>query len=235
MDTFNYIVLVPMVYLSVAVFIIGCAARLISIFRKPGVPAVHRLYPRKEPAWLYTLADTFLMPRVLKANPVLWLFLILFHAGMFLLVIGHLELVDDITIFQVIPHDIFPDHGVIGAGMFICLLYFLFRRFSSSARYLSVPEDYYLLILLLMTVLFGSELDWARSWFGYQEMGAPEYQAYLKSLFLLHPDISDVTFSGHSFMLAAHVFFANLFIMFFPFSKMMHAVFSIPLNRIRRG
>ncbi len=235
MDTFNYIVLVPMVYLAVAVFITGCIVRIIAVLRKPGAPAVHRLYPEKKPAWLYVLGDTFLMPRVLKANPAMWVFLMLLHAGIFLLVIGHLELIDDIAVFQVIQHDIFLGHGFIGAGIFICLLYFLFRRFSSSARYLSVPEDYYLLILLLLTVLFGSELDWARSWFGYQEMGVVEYQAYFKGMIALHPDISDITYSGHAFMLTAHVFFANLFIMFFPFSKMMHAAFAIPLNRIRRG
>jgi hypothetical protein len=41
--------------------------------------------------------------------------------------------------------------------------------------------------------------------------------------------------SGHSFMLVLHVFFANLFLMFFPFSKIMHSFFALPMNKLRRG
>jgi hypothetical protein len=38
-DTLIYFILVPMVYLSVAVFFIGTALRLIKIFREPKHPA----------------------------------------------------------------------------------------------------------------------------------------------------------------------------------------------------
>jgi nitrate reductase gamma subunit len=44
-----------------------------------------------------------------------------------------------------------------------------------------------------------------------------------------------VTDTGHSFMLVLHVFFANLFLMFFPFSQSMHSFLSLPMNKLRRG
>jgi nitrate reductase gamma subunit len=92
-----------------------------------------------------------------------------------------------------------------------------------------------LLILLFLTVIFGSEMDWARRWYFYEEMEVESYRSYLSSLLLLRPEIGDVSPSGHSFMLVLHVFFANLFLMFFPFSSLMHAIFTIPMNKLRRG
>jgi nitrate reductase gamma subunit len=234
-DTLNYIILVPMVYFSFAVFAAGLVYQITIVLRKPGLKIPLNLYPQKKPAWFHILVDTFLLPSVFKARPVMWFFLMLFHACIFLLIIGHIELIHAFSIFQIIEHEIFLGRGFIGVALFISLLYFLFRRFSSHAKNLSVPEDYFLLISLLLTVILGSELDWARTWFGFEEMTVSDYQNYLKSLLMLQPDISEVTYSGHSFMLVFHVFFANLFIMFFPFSKMMHAIFAIPLNKIRRG
>jgi nitrate reductase gamma subunit len=103
-------------------------------------------------------------------------------------------------------------------------------------RELSVPEDYYLLILLFLTVIFGSEMDWARRWYGYGELTVSDYRAYLSSIFLLKPAVPDtMMFAGHSFMMVLHVFFANLFIMFFPFSNLMHSILSLPMNKLRRG
>jgi nitrate reductase gamma subunit len=234
-DTLNYIILVPMVYISFAVLAAGLVYQITSILRKPALTIPLKVYPEKKPVWLHTLIDTFVMPAVFKSKPVMWFFLMVFHTCIFLLIIGHIELIHVFNIFQIIEHEIFLGKGFVGVALLISLLYFLFRRFSSHARNLSVPEDYFLLILLLLTVILGSELDWARTWFGFQEMTESEYQTYLISLLQLKPDISEVTYSGHSFMLVFHVFFANLFIMFFPFSKMMHAIFTIPLNKIRRG
>ena len=235
MDTLNYIILVPMVYISFAVFASGIVYKIISILKKPALPIPLKVFPEKKPVWLHVLKDTFLMPTVFKAKPVMWFFLIVFHLSVFFLIIGHIELVYIFSVFQIIEHEIFLGKGFVGLAVLICLIYFLFRRFSSQARNLSVPEDYLLLILLLLTVILGSELDWARTWFDFGEMTPGEYQTYLTSLLVLRPDISEVTYSGHSFMLVFHVFFANLFIIFFPFSKMMHAIFTIPLNKIRRG
>jgi nitrate reductase gamma subunit len=159
-----------------------------------------------------------------------------FHICLLLLLIGHLELLADFAVFQVIPHEIFLGNGFVGLILAVCLLYFLFRRFVTPVKDLSVPEDYYLLILLFLVVIFGSEMDWARSWYEYGEMEVADYRTYMLSLVVLKPELPySTTFSGHSFMLILHVFFANLFLMLFPFSQLMHAIFSLPMNKLRRG
>jgi nitrate reductase gamma subunit len=152
------------------------------------------------------------------------------------LIIGHLELFGEFSIVQIIPHEVFLGQGYVGLILAVALLYFLFRRFSSPVRDLSVPEDYYLLILLFLIVIFGSEMDWARRWYGYDGMTVEEYREYLMSLLLLQPYLPEtVTDSGHSFMLVLHIFFANLFLIFFPFSQSMHSFLSLPMNKLRTG
>ncbi|MDY6851817.1 MAG: respiratory nitrate reductase subunit gamma [Thermodesulfobacteriota bacterium] len=235
METLYYLILVPMVYLAFLVFFVGIAARIIMLLRKPGFPSKLQIFPEKRPVWFWALYDTFLLPTVRRHNTVLWVFLMAFHLCFLLLIIGHLELIRDFKFLQVYEHEIFLGKGFIGLILSVALLFFLFRRFGPPAKDLSVPEDYYLLILLFLTVIFGSQMDWARTWYEYDVMGVEEYRTYLGSLLVFKPDIEDITLSGHSFMLVLHVFFANLFLAFFPFSKLMHFIFAIPLNKIRRG
>ena len=234
-DTIYYIILVPMVYAAFAVFFVGTGVRLVRIFREPKNPSTLQIFPEKRPKWLWTLHDTFLLPTVRRHKPLLWVFLMFFHIAFLLVIIGHLELFGEFGIFQIIPHEVFLGDGFVGLILSLALLFFLFRRLQSPVRELSVPEDYYLLILLFLAVLFGSEMDWARRWYDYGEMGAGEYRTYLLSLLSLRPDIADVSTPGHSFMLVVHVFFANLFLLFFPFSKIMHSFFSLAMNKLRRS
>jgi len=235
-ETIYYIILIPMAYLAFAVFIVGIIVRLVKLFREPKNPTTLQIYPERRPRWLWALYDTFLLPTVRRHSPVFWGFLMFFHICFLLLIIGHLELIKEFSIFQVIPHEVFLGRGFVGLILCICLLFFLFRRFVSPYRDLSVPEDYYLLILLFLAVLFGSQMHWARSWYDYGNLSVTDYREYLSSLFSLRPELSsDLTSSGHSFMLALHVFFANLFLIFFPFSQLMHSFLSLPMNKLRRG
>ena len=236
MQTVYYIVLVPMVYAAFAVFFVGTVVRLVKMFRGPVHPATLQIFPEKRPKWLWALHDTFLLPTVRRHKPALWVFLMFFHISFLLLIIGHLELIAEFSIFQIIRHEVFLGQGFVGLILCVSLLFFLFRRFVSPNRELSVPEDYYLLILLFLTVLFGSQMDWARRWYEYGDLSVEDYRAYLSSLLYLRPELSSsLTLSGHSFMLVLHVFFANLFLMFFPFSKVMHSFLSLPMNKLRRG
>jgi nitrate reductase gamma subunit len=217
-QTVYYIVLVPMVYVAFLVFFVGTIARLVKIFREPKNPTTLQIYPQKEPKWLLALYDTFLLPTVRRHKPVFWVFLMLFHISFLLLLIGHLELFKEFTLFQVIPHEVFLGKGFTGLVLTLCLLFFLFRRFKSPYRELSVPEDYYLLILLFLAVLFGSQMDWARRWYEYGGMTVENYRDYLFSLLYLKPKLPlDLVGSGHSF------------------SQWMHSFFSLPLNKLRRG
>jgi nitrate reductase gamma subunit len=236
LETLYYIILVPMVYVAFATFFIGTAVRLIKIFREPKQPTTLQIYPEKKPKWLWALFDAFLFPTVRRHKPLLWILLMAFHICILLLIVGHLELFGEIEVLQIIPHEIFLGQGLVGLITTIALLYFLFRRFRSPVRELSVPEDYYLLILLFLVVLFGSQMDWARRWYFYETISVDQYREYLSSLLYFKPYLpAELTESGHSFMLVVHVFFANLFLIFFPFSQLMHSFLSLPMNKLRRG
>jgi nitrate reductase gamma subunit len=225
-----------MVYAAFAVFTIGTVIRLVKMFREPKHPATLQIFPERRPKWLWALHDSFLLPTVRRHNPSMWVFLMAFHVCFLLLIIGHLELIREFRIFQVVEHEVFLGRGFVGLIISVALLFFLFRRFVSPYRDLSVPEDYYLLIILFLTVLFGSQMDWARRWYEYSDVSVEDYRVYLSNLFLLKPTLPvGITMSGHSFMLVLHVFFANLFLMFFPFSKIMHSFVSLAMNKMRRG
>ena len=176
METVYYVVLIPMVYVAFVVFFVGIALRLIKIFREPKNPTTLQIFPERRPRWLWALYDTFLLPTVRRHNPLLWVFLMLFHICFLVLIIGHLELFGEIRVFQIIPHEVFLGKGFVGLILTVSLLFFLFRRFVSPNRELSVPEDYYLLILLFLTILFGSQMDWARRWYDYGNLSVVEYR-----------------------------------------------------------
>lgn len=236
MKTVYFIILIPMVYAAFAVFVLGIVIRLVKLFREPNNPTTLQIYPEKRPRWLWAVYDTFLLPTVRRHNSIFWIFLMLFHICFLLLIIGHLELIADFRLFQIIPHEVFLGKGFVGLILSVCVLFFLFRRFSSPVKELSIPEDYYLLILLFLTIFFGSQMDWARRWYYYGNLSVVEYREYVSGLLHLRPHLSsDLTSSGHSFMLVLHVFLANLFLMFFPFSQLMHSFLSLPMNKLRRG
>ena len=236
MQALYYFILVPMVYFAVAVFIIGTCVRLFNIFKASPHPTTLQIYPEKKSKFLGTLLDSLLFPTIRRHKPLLWVFLMVFHIGLILLFIGHLELIWDLAIFQIIPHDPFLGKGYLGLIMAVCLLFFLFRRMLSPVKELSVPEDYYLLILLFLIVTFGSEMDWARRIYFYEELTVEDYRDYFVSLLVFKPELPDgIIFSGHAFMLVLHAFFANLFLIFFPFSQSMHSFLSLPINKLRRG
>ncbi len=236
MDIVYYIVLVPMVYIAFVIFVVGIAIRLVKLFLEPRHPSTLQIFPERRPRWLWALGDAFLLPATRRFKPFFWVVLMLFHLAFLLLIIGHLELIAEIKPLQIIPHEVFVGRGFVGLVLCLAVLYFLFRRFVSPTKDLSVPEDYYLLILLFLTILFGSQMDWARRWYGYDSIGVSDYREYLSSLLYLKPHIStDLTAAGHSFMLLLHIFFANLFLILFPFSQLMHSIFSLPMNKLRRG
>ncbi len=236
-DGIYYAMMVPMVYGAVAVFVIGVAARCIRVLRAPRQMATLQVFTGKGAPWLHALVDTFLMPTVRTIRPAMWVFTMLFHVSLVLLVIGHFELIGEFRASQVIPHQVFLGGGLVGLALTVSLFFFLFSRFKTPYREISVPEDYFLLLLLLLTVLSGSHIDWAKylspAGFDIPLMG---YREYLSSLLSLHPAVpAAIAGSPHYVLVALHIFCANLFLMFLPFSKIMHTFFALPLNLIRRG
>lgn len=237
MQTLYYFILVPMVYAAVAIFIIGTVSRGVRIVLGLRCSLDIAVGPEKKPKALGALYEMFLLPKVLKNHPVHWVFLMAFHVAFLLLILGHFELIGEISVLQLVGHQVFLGGGAIGIILCVALLFFLFRRFHSPIRGISEAEDYYILILLFLVVLFGSQLHLARRLFDYSTIDVAEYREYLSSLLAFRPVLPEVFTEdcvGHSFLLVLHVFFANLFLMLFPSSKMMHSLLAFPLNRLKR-
>jgi len=118
--------------------------------------------------------------------------------------------------------------GTIGVVLMVALLYLLARRFKSPYKDISTPEDYILLVLILMVVLMGNHLRF----FG--DVHVTEYREYIRSLLTFSPIFpAALAASATRWSLVAHVFFANLLLMYLPFSKLVHFAGSLAVNMVR--
>ncbi|HOO71654.1 MAG TPA: respiratory nitrate reductase subunit gamma [Spirochaetota bacterium] len=235
-DAIYYFVMVPMVYGAAAIFISGLLFKLMVAVFSPGIKGKLGLYPRKLPFIAGVAKDAFLISSAFKKDKLLWFFVMAFHASFILLFLGHLELIRNFDFLQIIPHNVFLGSGVVGIVLIVATLYFLFRRFRSPWREISVPEDFLLLLTLFVAMLFGSHMHLAAR-YGIAGFDIPleDYRAYLWGLVTLKPVLPDgITFSPHYIIVVLHVFFANLFIMLFPFSKMIHSVFAFFGQSLKR-
>ena len=242
-DSFWYVVMVPMVYFSVAWCIAWGTVRVVEVLKAPKAPYTLRIFPvgsgsddpPKSPL-AGAFWDAFTMPTVRKHNPRLWVFLIVFHVSLVLLFLAHLDILPQINIMPVdSPHML--GYGAIGLVLAVCLLYLLFRRFRTPVREVSVPGDYLVLVLLLAAVITGDTISCGNSW---SESGfvmtKADFGSYLDSLLkFTWADPRQFLSGSHYAVIGTHVLLANLFLIFLPFSKIMHFAFAVPLNKLRRG
>ncbi|HMK33859.1 MAG TPA: respiratory nitrate reductase subunit gamma [Desulfomonilaceae bacterium] len=242
-DKFWYFVLVPMVYLSLAWCIIWMGVKIAELLNAPKFPKTLRIFPEGQSpddtsgtGWAGAVWDAFTMPAVRRYNPLLWFFLTVFHVTILLLILAHLDMLPQINIVSAdSPHMI--GNGAVGMLITVCVLYFLFRRFRSPVREVSVPSDYLLLILLLCIILSGDVISWGNSWTenGFV-MTKQDFGAYLNSLMkFTFTDPRQFLSGSHYPVIGTHVLLANLFLIFLPFSKIMHVFFAVPMNKLRRG
>lgn len=242
-DKFWFFVMVPMVYLALAWCIVWIIVKIARILNAPAFPKTLRIFPEgksgddtSSTGWAGALWDTFTMPAVRMYHPLLWSFLVVFHLGILLLLLAHLDILPQISVLaENSPHMI--GNGALGVVVTVCVLYFLFRRFRSPLREVSVPADYALLFLLLSIMVSGDIISWGNSWTenGFV-MTKQDFGGYLNSLVkFTFADPRQFLSGGHYSVIGVHVLLANLFLIFLPFSKIMHVFFAVPMNKLRRG
>lgn len=242
-DAFWYFVMVPMVYLALAWCLIGIVVNILGVLKAPSQPPTLRIFPEGKgpddpPASPLAGAfwDAFTFPSVRKYQPILWVFLILFHISLVILILAHLDILPQINILSGQSEHMIGN-GALGVVITACILYFLFRRFSSPVREVCVPSDYLVLVLLLGIVLSGDIISWGNSWTdsGFV-MTKKDFGLYLDSLLkFTFADPRQFLTGSHYSVIGTHVLLANLFMIFLPFSKIMHFAFAVPLNKLRRG
>lgn len=230
----EYFITVPMVYLSIAFCLVAIVVKVTRIARAKA-PYSLAVYPVAKKPMLAALGDALGMRQVRRRKPLFWFFLMAFHVGLVLLVLGHLDILPSFNLVDPESKHMLGK-GLVGVLVTVPTFYFLGRRFRGMDRQISVPSDYLLLILLLFTMLLGDLMSWGNSW-------TPNGFVMTKADFALYFDglarfsfanPRDVLPGSHYHFVAMHLLLANLFFIILPFSKIVHAFFSIPLNAVRR-
>jgi nitrate reductase gamma subunit len=234
-DKIDYVIMVPLVYVSVLALLAGITWRIAVILRSPPPPYPLRLYPAVHRPGLAALGDTFAMPQVRKHKPLFWVFLMVYHVGFVLLILGHLDILPQVNLLPAGSRHMLGA-GAVGIAVTLPLAYFLMRRLRSPQRDISVFSDYLLLLLLLFLFLFGDMMSWGNSWSarGFV-MTKQDFAKYFDGLvrFTL-ADPRAVLPGSHYHFAVIHVFLAEVFFIVLPFSKIIHTFFSVPVNLLRR-
>ena len=119
--------------------------------------------------------------------------------------------------------------GIAGIAMLVAVLFWLFRRTFGMYKNLSVPEDYVLLVLLLLIVVMGDHMRF----FG--DLHGPTYIAWFQSAARVPAELPAGAggLEPMRWSLDAHMLFVDAFLIYFPFSKLTHAIGSFTLNLVR--
>jgi nitrate reductase gamma subunit len=218
-DLLTYIIL-P--YLTIIVFICGLVWRIRTWWAKPRSGAV--LYPAvktKRNVVLRVIGDIMFFGKTFKISKSLWTMAILFHLGLLLVVLGHLRTIVEPGFIwgwlhldgQGIENVSFSLGMIAGGIMLIGGILLFSRRFTPTMRVLSIFQDYFVLSMLLIIIFLGISM---RLW---APIHAGEVQHYVRGVLTLHPAV-EITNS----LFLWHIFFAQVLIMYLPFSKLIHLV-----------
>lgn len=237
MDWFSFIVAGILVYVAVAIFLVGSIYRVVQWRRAAKSPVKQGMFPRTRNPAVRALKlgkDSFIFPQVFDTDRWMWFFVIGMHLAGIGLFFGHLRLLFEFTpLYNALGPDGMENlanlvGGTIGVFLFLAFIYFLFRRFKSPYRELSVPEDYLLVVLILAIILLGDHLRFTKPF------ALQDYRAYISSLLHFKPAfVTTIAFSAQKWVLDAHVLTANLLLIYFPFSKLVHAMGGFAGNLMR--
>jgi nitrate reductase gamma subunit len=239
MNTYLQITSVWGVYLALAVFIVGMAWRIREWMTTPRSPIPLGMFPKpktKYGRFFKMLKDTFIAPQSARIEPAMWIAAMAFHIAALGAFVGHLRLIRE---FPVLP-SLLGDAGmntfaawsgsIAGILMLVAIVFWIARRTYGPYKTISVPEDYLLLALLLGVVVMG---DHMRFVYG-SVVHAATYRAWFTSLLTFRPSFpAELTSSNVGISLGTHMLFVDLFLIYFPFSKLVHSVGSLVTNYVR--
>lgn len=234
-STLAYVIMVPMVYAALLALVAGLAVRVIKLLRSPAPPASLRLHPARKHPVAAALGETFAMPQIRKRKPVFWLFVMIYHVGFLLLILGHLDILPSINL---LPSESRHMIGAGAVGIMVTLpaVVFLVRRLRSPLREISVPADFLLLLLLLALFLLGDMMSWSNSWnpagFVMTKEHFSQYFGILAGFTFADP--RTVLHGSHYHFVVLHVLLANLLFVILPHTKVVHSFLALPVNLIRR-
>jgi nitrate reductase gamma subunit len=224
-------------YIAVVVFLGGIAYRLYRWRQKSPVSARLSLFPRPESRLgrlVDTVVDMFTLKGLWKVNKPLWVGGFIMHLGLLLLLLGHVRAFTDYYFMWELlqwgeeQQDQFSRvAGTIAGLLFMVpLFYLLARRFSGAVKWLSTPEDYLVLFLLLAIAITGNHMRFLL------EVDSHQVRSFMQGLLFFRWRPAPVSAST-SFIY--HFAFVQLLMMYFPFSKLMHTIGSVLSKMVARS
>jgi nitrate reductase gamma subunit len=235
MDWLSFIVAGVMVYIAVAVFLFGSIYQIVRWLRTSKSRVRQGMFPKPTGAarFLKLGKDSLIFPQVLDTDKWMWFFVFGMHLAGIGLFVGHMRLITELPFANLIGSGGMEKlaglaGGGIGIALFVAFTYFLLRRFKSPYRELSVPEDYLLLVLILLLILLGDHLRFTKPF------DLATYRDYMSSLLHFKPAFPTlIALSADKWVLDGHVLTANLLLIYFPFSKLVHSIGGFAGNLLR--
>ncbi|MFQ6101799.1 MAG: respiratory nitrate reductase subunit gamma [Anaerolineae bacterium] len=224
-------------YIAVVVFFGGIAYQLYRWRQKSSVTVHLSLFPRPQGRLgrlIDTLVDILTLRGLWKVNKPLWAGGFIMHLGLFLLLVGHVRAFTDYYFLWDLLQwgeeqqtEFSHVAGTIAGLLFmIPLFYLLARRFSGAVKWLSNPEDYFVLVLLIGIAITGNHMRFLR------EVDAHQVRDFIQGLFFFRWQPAPMS-TGTSFLY--HFAFVQLLMVYFPFSKLMHTVGSVFSKMVARN
>ncbi|MDD2967059.1 MAG: sulfate reduction electron transfer complex DsrMKJOP subunit DsrM [Desulfovibrionaceae bacterium] len=176
-------------------------------------------------------------PRIVYfSSKWLWCFALLFHYCFLLVFIRHFRFFIDpvpacITFIEAVDGVLqigAPRLYLTGVLLLTALLFLLGRRlFNERLRYLSLMNDYFPLLLIIALVLSGMSLRY------FIKTDIASVKAFTMGLVTFQPVGAEVTKNIGS-LFFVHLTYLSVLLMYFPFSKLMHApgVFFSPTRNL---
>jgi nitrate reductase gamma subunit len=233
MDVIEYIFSYITPYIAVIVLIAGVVYKAYTWRQRQSVPAHLSLFPRPESRFGRvgdTLVDMFTMKGLFKVNTLLWIGGLIMHIGLLLLIVGHIRVVTDFYFLwdwlgwgEAETHTFSAIAGLTAGFLFmIPLFYLLFRRFAGSVKFLSTPEDYFVLVLLVGIAVTGMHMRMVL------EVDQHAMREFMQGLYKFSwkevPESAGISFIWHFALV-------QLLMIYFPFGKLMHTIGSF-LNKM---
>jgi nitrate reductase gamma subunit len=201
-----------LLYVAAAVLVVGLALKIRQYWTTPApLKIVVTPAPVSQAgAYVRVLREVALFESLFFSNRWLWIFAMVFHAGLALVLVRHLRyfinpVCDILALIQ--PLGVYGGMAML-AGLFILLA----RRFMiDRVRYVTRPSDVLMLLLLIGIGVSGFGMKFVN------HTDIVAVKAFIMGLYVF--DIRDLPSEPP---LLAHLFMVALLMIVFPFSKLLH-------------
>ncbi len=237
METIAFIFYYVTPYIAVLVFVGGIAYQLYRWSRTSPMLAHQSLFPRPQGRLARlgdALVDMFTLKGLFKVNKPLWAGGFIMHLGLLLILGGHIRAFTDFyPLWDLLGwgpeqvHLFSAVAGTIAGTLFtVPLFYLLARRWSGPVKWLSTPEDYFVLFLLIGIALTGFHMRLL------MDVHVEDLHRFFGGLALFNWQPPPAS-AGDSFIF--HFAFVQALMVYFPFSKLMHTIGALFAKLVARS